>query len=92
MSELIRQAALLLTAAGLICLGLAAMLARSWRAGLRMALDLWMAAGLLRLGLHTHGTDLAGAAAIVAIRQLISLGLRHPGTRWAPLTPRRRVR
>lgn len=40
------------------------LLARSWREPLRMGLDLWMAAGLMRLAEPSGGGALLSAAAI----------------------------
>jgi hypothetical protein len=50
----------------------------SWRAAIRLLLDLLTAAGLIRLATAQSWTDLAGAAAIVALRQLISAVLLRP--------------
>jgi hypothetical protein len=44
----------------------------------RVALDLWLAAGLLRLALPSPWTQLLGAAAIIGVRQLVGLALRRP--------------
>ncbi|MGC4808292.1 hypothetical protein [Micromonospora sp. DT233] len=56
------------TAAALVA-GLAVLLAsRSWRCALRVLLDLLTAAGLLRLTGDQGWRELAGAAAIVALR------------------------
>lgn len=53
--------------------------AGSWRTALRILLDLLTAAGLLRLTGARGWADLAGVAAIVALRQVL----------WAALTPDR---
>ena len=57
--------------------GLAVLLGTgSWRWAMRVLLDLLTAAGLLRLAGNQGWTDLAAAAAIVLLRQLL----------WAALT------
>ncbi len=78
--RLLQAAALFLVVAGVVTVGLAATLARSWRAGLRMALDLWLAAALLQLGPDTDGVVLAGIAAIIGVRPLA----RSPGSAALP--------
>ena len=72
--------AMALTAAGLVALVTATTTTRQWRQGLGMALDLWMAAGLLRLAGPRAASSLAAAAAVVGVRQVVNLGLRrsHP--------------
>ncbi|WBB68973.1 hypothetical protein [Micromonospora sp. WMMD812] len=51
------------------------------RLAVRVLLDLLIAAGLLRLAAHRGWTDLLGAGAIVALRQLIWASLaRRPGS------------
>lgn len=75
-APLFERAALLVTVGGLLCIPLAGLLARSWMAGLRLALDLWTGAGLLRLGSRTDGRQLLAAVAIIAIRQLVNAALR----------------
>lgn len=65
-------AALICVVAGLVA-GLVALLAvRDPRLALRIALDLWLAAGLLRLAQPPSWQSLLAAAAIVAIRQLVT--------------------
>ncbi len=72
-------AALICVVAGLGA-GLIALLAvGDPRLALRTALDLWLAAGLLRLVLPPSWQSLLAAAAIVAIRQLVTRTL-HVGT------------
>ena len=79
-------AALALSAGGLVVLLLAGMAQRSWRAGVEMALSLWMAAILLRLsGLHSW-QNLAAAAVVLLIRYMVSIALHfrrppHKGQR-----------
>jgi hypothetical protein len=75
--SLLDQLALGTTAAGGAALAAAILFAHSWRAGLGMALDLWLAAGLLRLAEPPDVGRLVSVAAIVAIRQVVGLGLRH---------------
>jgi len=45
-------------------------------AGVPMMLDLWLAAGLLRLAYTDSWPTIAGAAALIAIRKLVSHVLR----------------
>lgn len=74
--SLITDASLMLTAAGVICVVWAIAFTAAWRPGLRMALDLWVGAGLLRLTGDPAATDLLVAASVIAIRQLAAIGLR----------------
>jgi len=46
-----------------------------------MALDLWTAAGLLRLSGAPDTRRLLSAASIVAVRQVVARGLRSPAFR-----------
>lgn len=80
--RLVTEASSAVTAAGVavIVVGFAA---GHWRAGLALALDLWVAAGLLRLSSVTSGTSLLGVAVIIAVRHLVSAGLR-PGAATGP--------
>jgi hypothetical protein len=75
-TALLESLALACTAAGLLA-GLVVM-ARTGKGllALAVALDLWTAAGLLRLAGPPSWARLAGAAAIIALRQLLGLGLR----------------
>lgn len=69
---MVSYAALFCVVAGFLA-GLVALLAvRDARLALRIALDLWLAAGLLRLALPPSWQSLLAAAAIVAIRQLVT--------------------
>ncbi len=80
MSSLTDSAATVVTAAGLVC-GLVATATGRWRSGLAMALDLWTAAGLLRLSGAPDTRRLLSAASIVAVRQVVARGLRSPAFR-----------
>ncbi|NJP35162.1 hypothetical protein [Micromonospora thermarum] len=65
--------------------GLAALVGTgSGRAALRVLLDLLIAAGLLRLTVSQGWVDLAGAAAIVALRRLLWSVLTTSGRLSAP--------
>lgn len=55
---------------------------------LRLALELWTAAGLIRLAGPRSWQLLASAAAIVAIRQLIAVSLRYSPIRGTSVTDR----
>ena len=73
-------AALAISAAGLVAFAAAVVGTGSFRAGLRLALDLWMAAGLLRLAEPADWQRLAAAAGLIIVRQLAGRGLRAAGT------------
>ena len=64
-------------AAGLVSGSVVLLVSRSGRLALAVALDLWTAAGLLRLALPPEWTNLAGAAAVIAIRRLVGAALTH---------------
>lgn len=75
MTRLLDALALSVTTSALVVLALGVVVAR-WRDGLAASLELWVAAGLLRLA---HGPDpqrLAAAAAIIGVRRLVGFGLR----------------
>ncbi|MFI7427663.1 hypothetical protein ACIBPB_11825 [Micromonospora sp. NPDC049836] len=78
MSTLVGYASLACVAAGLLAGLIALATTRDGRLALRVALDLWLAAGLLRLALPPSLDQLLSAAAIIAVRQLVGLGL-SPG-------------
>ncbi|WDZ83068.1 hypothetical protein [Micromonospora cathayae] len=67
----------LLGAMALGCAAVVLVTARSWRAALRILLDLLTAVGLFRLTGAQDWGDLAGAAAIVGLRRVL----------WAVLRP-----
>jgi hypothetical protein len=75
-TALLDRLALAITAGGLVA-GLV-VVARTGKAllALRVALELWTAAGLLRLAGPPSWPRLTGAAAVIALRQLLGLGLR----------------
>jgi len=76
MTAVLHYASLCCVAAGL-CSGLVALVvARDLRVALRVALDLWLAAGLLRLALPAPGRQLLAVAVIIVVRQLVGLALR----------------
>jgi uncharacterized membrane protein len=71
-STLVSYAALFCVAGGLIAGAVALVVVHDPRLALRLALDMWLAAGLLRLALPPSWQSLLAAAAIVAIRQLVT--------------------
>jgi hypothetical protein len=76
MSELGDQLAVLCVALG-VSAGAAVLLAtRQALFAIRVAVDFWVAAGLIRLTGDVTWSTLASAAGIVAIRQLLNLALR----------------
>ena len=77
MTAALQYAVLACVLAGLVSGGVATVVARDVRTGLRVALDLWLAAGLLRLALPQSHNQLLAAAAIILVRQLVSAALRR---------------
>ncbi|MEO3743569.1 hypothetical protein [Plantactinospora sp. B5E13] len=71
----------LLTAVALGTAAVVLLTARSWRTALRILLDLLTAVGLIRLSAAQTWTDLAAAAVVVALRQLVSTALLGSGHR-----------
>jgi uncharacterized membrane protein len=92
MSELVQFAALLCVAAGLAAAVLTVLTTGDGRLALRVALDFWLAAGLLRLGQAPGWEPLAATAAIIAVRQLAGRALRRPPVRVTQLLPWRQRR
>lgn len=76
-AEVWEQAALLCTTAGIIAGLLAVTRTRQLVASLRLAVEFWAAAGLLRLGSDSAWPTVAAAAGILAIRQLINFGIHQ---------------
>lgn len=76
MNDLVQAAAALCTMGGLAA-GLL-VLTRTGKGllALQVALEFWTAAGLLRLVGEPSWQRIAGAAAVVALRQLLSFGVR----------------
>lgn len=87
MNAVIQYGVMLCVVAGLVCGALALVVARDARTALRVALDFWVAAGLLRLSLPPGGGQLLAAAAIIAIRQLVGFALRRPPRAPGPGSP-----
>ena len=81
MNVALHYASLLCVAAGLVCGAVALVVSRNVPMALRVALDFWLAAGLLRLALPSAGPELLGAAAIIVVRQLVGVALRAPADR-----------
>jgi hypothetical protein len=77
---LVSEIALLVTVGGFVVVVLGTLLTGEGRGPLRAALDLWVAAGMLRLTVATDLPALTTAAALLAIRQLVGLGLRSRAT------------
>jgi hypothetical protein len=80
MTTLLAYASMLCVAAGLICGAMALAVERRFLVALRVALDFWLAAGLLRLVEPATLTSLLGTAIIIAIRQVVSAALRSSKT------------
>jgi hypothetical protein len=77
MTAILQYAALACVLAGLIAGATALVVSRDATLGLRVALDLWLAAGLLRLAAPSPGRQLLAAATIIAIRHLVGHALRR---------------
>ncbi|HLZ38745.1 MAG TPA: hypothetical protein VKP64_13545 [Mycobacteriales bacterium] len=77
---MIDDLAVVVSAAGLLCGVLAFVRTRDAWCGVRVLLDLLLAAGLLRLAATSGWSQLAAAAALVAVRRLLTIALREaPG-------------
>lgn len=88
MSELVTQASWVVAAAGLAMGVVAGLRTRHLRTGVALLLDLLLAAGLLRLVAADTWPAIAVAAAVVAVRRLVAVGLDGGGPEG--LRPRRR--
>jgi len=75
-TELLDSLALTCTVLGLASGGTVVISTRDGVLALRVALEFWVAAGLLRLAGPASWSTLAAAAAIIAIRQLAARALR----------------
>jgi hypothetical protein len=60
-----------LAGAGMLVLLLGSTFGTSWRAAIPVTVEVWTAAGLLRLAGEPSWTRIATAAAIIAVRRLI---------------------
>ena len=85
--QLAHAAALCCVAAGLVAGGGVAVSARDARLGLHVALDFWLAAGLLNLSHATGWEPLLVAALIIVVRQTVGSSLRHTTVRLRELLP-----
>jgi hypothetical protein len=75
--ELVRFLALLCTTGGLVSGFLVLVTVRRPVLALQVAIDFWVAAGLLRLTGRPSWEAIVGAAGILALRQVITFTLRH---------------
>lgn len=82
LSRLPGAAALMISAGALLAGALALAVTRRPALALSVFLDLLLAAGLLRLVGHPGWRTILTAAAIVALRRLIGVGLRAGGRAW----------
>ena len=78
------QAAVLVALAGVVCVAAATLRGGRWRVGLGQAVDLWLAASLLRLGSDRSWDGIAAAAVLVAVRVLVGVGPRAGWTHRPP--------
>ena len=76
MTTLVQQAALVLTAVGLLLGGATSVATRQPLAGLPLLLEFLLAAGLLRLAVLNTWAAIATVAAIVVVRKVSTLGIR----------------
>jgi hypothetical protein len=76
-TELVRFLALLCTTGGLISGLIVLVTVRRPVLALQVAIDFWVAAGLLRLTGRPSCEAIVGAAGILALRQVITFTLRH---------------
>ena len=90
MTELLHGAALLCVAAGLIAGALAGIASRDGRVALRVALDLWLAAGLLNLTNAPGWEPALVAGLIILIRQSAGPARGQSSVRVRGLMPSRR--
>jgi hypothetical protein len=67
--------ALVIVAASVVLATVAAVRSRNVVAGVPLMLDLWIAAGLLRLTENTTWTKIAAAAVLIALRKVVGHGL-----------------
>lgn len=77
---LTEQAAYAVTAAGVLA-GAAGAISGRWREALPLTLDLWTAAGLLRLTADRSWSAVATAAALVLVRRVVARPLLRPPRR-----------
>jgi hypothetical protein len=82
-----QQLALLAALAGLACALLGALVGRV-RAGLGMMLDLWVAAGLLRLAGDPEWRAVLAAALLVLVRKGVTAALAYAAGRPRPAAGR----
>lgn len=83
--SLLDELALLLSAAGLVVGALGTARTGHVRAGFPLMLELWTAAGLLRLAGQPRWSTIVTCAALILLRRLVGAGLAARAT--APPTP-----
>lgn len=79
--SLLDALSLLVSIAGVLAALLGAATTRQPRASLPMMLDLWVAAGLLRLAGAPDWNRLLAAALLILVRKLVMYGLATPDLR-----------
>ncbi|MFF5228204.1 hypothetical protein [Dactylosporangium sp. NPDC000521] len=77
MRALLEYAALGCVAAGLVAGWLTFALGRDVRGALQVALDFWLAGGMLRLAVRTDWRTLAVAAVILVVRKLLVVSVNQ---------------
>ncbi|HWG98227.1 MAG TPA: hypothetical protein VNV66_02640 [Pilimelia sp.] len=91
MDAVLHAAALGCAAGGLVAGAAALAASHRARVALPVVLDLWLAAGLLRLTASPGWVDLLAAAALVAVRQLVIRALARSAAGGPPGRCRARV-
>ncbi|MEV7323936.1 hypothetical protein [Streptomyces sp. NPDC093970] len=84
MTWLMTQAAVLVTAFGLVGAGCVGLRLRRVRASVAVLTDFLVAAGLVRLAGHPSWTSLATASAVLVVRLMVGSGLRAGPERRGP--------
>lgn len=78
----------LVAAFGLVCAGLGLLRSCGLAVSLSMMLDLWVAAGLLRLSADSTSSAIFAAGALILVRKLVMFSLDAAGARPSPARSR----
>ncbi|MEX0790059.1 MAG: hypothetical protein WD178_04715 [Actinomycetota bacterium] len=73
---MLQMMAMALVAGGVVCGAIIILTTRNWHAAAGAGLELWLAAGLLRLAGPPSWQGIAMAAALIAVRRLLRSGHR----------------
>jgi uncharacterized membrane protein len=80
----VQSAALVCVLAGVTAAAMAGFVVRDMALALHLALDFWLAAGLLRLALPLTWDRILAVAVVVAVRQVVGLALARRLRRSGP--------